>query len=163
MVAQYSFQAQVTRVVPVGIGSDGLRVDLGFAGTVSSGPWAGNSIEGTDYLLIRPDGVGVIDARELITDGAGVVAALHVRGYVVPPFPLPKLPVLLDPGFTWPDSDLPMHGSVHMHSGVAACAGCNAAVYAFNGWVNMSSGSITVHAEPISVEQFESILTAAGE
>ncbi|MDA8320044.1 MAG: hypothetical protein M0030_09610 [Actinomycetota bacterium] len=163
MVAQYSFQAQVTRVVPVGIGSDGLRVDLGFAGTVSSGPWAGNPIEGIDYLLIRPDGVGVIDARELITDGDGVVAALHVRGYVVPPFPLPKLPVLLDPGFTWPDVDLPMHGSVHMHSGVADYAGCNAAVYAFNGWVNMSRGSITVHAEPISLARFEGVLTAAGE
>lgn len=37
----YSFQAQLTRISPAGLTPDGLRIDLGFAGTVTAGSWAG--------------------------------------------------------------------------------------------------------------------------
>jgi len=63
----YSFQAQVTRIAPIGLVPGGLRSDVGFTGTLTDGPLVGSTIEGVDYLLIRHDGVAVIDARELIT------------------------------------------------------------------------------------------------
>jgi len=45
----------------------------------------------TDFLLIRPDGVGVIDAREVIAREDGATAAVHARGLVIPPVPMPDL------------------------------------------------------------------------
>lgn len=45
----------------------------------------------------RSDGIGVIDARELVSGEQGAIAALHAEGYVVPPFAMPPLETLLDP------------------------------------------------------------------
>jgi hypothetical protein len=46
-------------------------------------------------LLLRPDGIGQINARERITQGDRGVAFLQFVGYVVPRIALPGLQVLL--------------------------------------------------------------------
>ena len=146
----YSFQAQVTRIAPVGLVPAGLRSDVGFAGTITAGPLAGSTIEGVDYLLIRPGGVAVIDARELITAADGTTVSAHAEGYIVPPFETPDLRVLLDPSFSWPDADLPMHGSVRLQSAAPALDVVNRRVYSFTGAVNMARGSLVVTARWIT-------------
>lgn len=152
----YAFSAQVTRMSPVGLVAEGLRLDVGFAGSVTAGPLTGHRIEGVDYLLIRPDGIGVIDVRELITgpaDAPGateVVLAAHAQGYVVPPFPMPPLADLLDPSFSWPDLGLPLHGSVRLQSAAPLLSDVNHTVFAFTGTVNMSSGTLLVSVRSIA-------------
>lgn len=149
----YSFQAQLTRISPVGLTPEGLRIDVGFAGTVTAGAWAGCVIEGTDYLYIRPDGIGVIDARELISGEQGVRAAVHAEGYIVPPFEMPPLPALLDPAFAWPDVELPLHGSARVQTAVPESGPANHTVFGFTGSVNMSRGALTVAAHAITPRQ----------
>jgi ketosteroid isomerase-like protein len=148
----YSFQAQLTRISPVGLVPEGLRIDAGFAGTVTDGPWAGRTIEGIDYLVIRPDGVGVIDAHELVSGEQGALASLHAEGYIVPPFPMPPLTALLDPAFTWPDVDLPLHGSVRVQTAAAGSAAANHTVFGFTGAVNMSRGWLAVTARAVAAD-----------
>lgn len=143
----YRFQAQITRVSPVGVVADGLRVNLGFDGTVGSGPMAGRRLDGTCYLRVRADGVGVIDARELVTGEPGEVVSIEVGGYVVPPAGLPDLPVLADPAFRWPDLELPMHGWTRTQT---AAAELNRTVFGFTGAVNMGRGTLVVEAQPLA-------------
>lgn len=161
-VEHYEFQAQVTRISPVGLTPEGLRIDLGFAGTVTAGPWAGCAIEGTDYLLMRSDGVGVIDARELISGKEGAAAALHAAGYLVPPIEMPPLTALLDPSFTWPDVDFPLHGSARAQTAATAQAGANHTVYAFTGTANMSTGSLVVAGRSIAAPEAGAAMLARG-
>jgi hypothetical protein len=68
-------------------------------------------ISGTDFLLLRPDGIGQVSAQERITQGDRVVASLQFLGYAVPPIALPELPAVLAPDFEWPDIELPTHGA----------------------------------------------------
>ncbi len=96
----YAFRGQLTRMSPIGITPAGLRLDIAFAGTITDGPPAGRAIDGIDYLLIRPDGIAVVDARELINDGEGPATSVHATGYIVAPFPMPELAVLADPTFS---------------------------------------------------------------
>lgn len=146
----YAFQAQVNRIAPIGLVPEGLRIDVGFAGAMTDGDLAGSSIEGVDYLLIRPDGVAVIDARELVVAGDGAATSVHAEGYIVPPFDMPPLEALLDPDFAWPDVDLPIHGSARLQSAAPALAAVNRRVYGFNGSVNMATGSLTVRAASVA-------------
>lgn len=158
----YSFQAQLTRIAPVGLTPEGLRIDIGFAGTVTAGPWAGCVIEGIDYLHIRPDGIGVIDARELVSGEQGVMAAVHAEGYVVPPFEMPPLPALLDPTFAWPDVELPLHGSARVQTALSENGSANHTVFGFTGSVNMSRGSLAVAADAIASGQSQASDGGAG-
>jgi hypothetical protein len=148
----YSFQAQISRIAPIGLVPGGLRSDVGFAGTLTGGPLAGSTIEGVDYLLIRHDGVAVIDARELITAAGGTTASAHADGYIVPPFQMPDLRALLDPSFSWPDTDLPLHGSARLHSAAPALEVVNRSVYSFTGAVNMARGSLVITARRINAD-----------
>lgn len=143
---QYAFRAQLTRLSPIGITPAGLRLDVGFAGTVVKGPLAGCTIEGVDYLLIRPDGVGVVDAHELISGDDHPATALHARGYVVPPFSMPELSILADPSFSWPDVDLPLHGSSVAQARDDALAAANRTVYGWTGNVNVARGTLEIDA-----------------
>jgi hypothetical protein len=146
----YAFRADVTRITPIGLTALGLRLDVGFAGSISEGRLAGSSLEGIDYLIIRPDGVGVIDAREVISDGDRVVAAVRAEGYIVPPFPVPELSVLADPDFQWPDVDLPIHGAAFWETSEEDISTAAATVYGFTGSVNVASGVIKVSAHSLA-------------
>jgi hypothetical protein len=69
----YAFQAEVTHIRPIGLTARGLRIDISLTGRVTEGQLTGSAVEIIDYLLIRPDGVGVIDARDMIFDGDRVI------------------------------------------------------------------------------------------
>lgn len=146
----YAFQAQISRISPIGLVPAGLRIDVGFAGALTEGPASPGRIEGVDYLLIRHDGVGVIDAYELITGPDATATSVHAQGYVVPPFEMPPLEALLDPSFAWPDVDLPMHGSTLLQSATAGLEEVNKTTYAFTGSVNMARGALLVEATSIA-------------
>ena len=146
----YAFEAQFTAVKPLGLTPLGLRLDIEFAGLVTDGPLAGDALTGTDYLLIRPDGIGQIDVREVIRDGAAVLATLRVKGYIVPPVPMPPLDVLVSPGFEWPDVDLPIHGAAFIETAHADLAATGATGYAWSGTANAGTGAIRVSAVSIT-------------
>lgn len=101
----YHMEAALTESIPIGVVTEGLRVDNVFEGTITGGPFNGAVVRGIDYYLVRPDGVGVIDAREAIIPETGLAIGARARGYVRPPagLPLPPLEDLLDPTFSWPD------------------------------------------------------------
>jgi hypothetical protein len=107
----YAFEAELTRISAIGLAAEGIHIDVGFTGSITEGQLTGCAIEGIDHLLIRPDGVGVIYARELISNLDRAIAAIRAEGYIVPPLPMPELLVLADPNFQWPDVDLPLHGA----------------------------------------------------
>jgi hypothetical protein len=145
----YAFEARFTSVRPLGITPVGLRIDVEFAGLVTDGPLAGKGLAGIDYLLIRADGIGQIDAREVISDGGTVLACPRVLGYIVPPLTLPPLEVVADPGFDWPDVDLPIHGAAYIETAVDDLAAARSTVYAWNGTVNVATATIRVSAMAI--------------
>lgn len=146
----YSFRGQLTRMSPVGITPDGLRIDIGFAGTISDGPLAGCALDGVDYLLIRPDGVGVVDAREIVSGPGGLATSIHAEGYIVAAFPMPELSVLADPSFSWPDADLQMHGSSRVQTADPALARANSTIYGWTGTVNIGRTSLEVQARSLT-------------
>ncbi len=84
--------------------------------------------------------MAVIDARELISDGDRVIAVARSEGYIVPPFRMPELSVLADPGFRWPDVDLPLHGAAFFETSDESLSTAAATVYAFTGSVNVAAG-----------------------
>lgn len=146
----YAFQAKLTRISPVGLTARGLRLDIGYAGSLTEGRLTGSSLEGICYTLIRPDGVGIIDGRELVTDGGQAIAALRHEGYIVPPFPMPELSVLTDPNFQWPDVDLPMHGAHFWETSDGDLSTVAATVYGFTGSVNIATGVLKLSAHSLA-------------
>lgn len=85
-----------------------------------------------------------------LTDGAVVLAAIHVLGYVVSPVPMPPLDVLASPGFEWPDADIPIHGAGFIETADDHFAAARATVYGWSGTVNVASGTIRVSARAIT-------------
>jgi hypothetical protein len=155
----YAFQAEVTHIRPIGLTARGLRIDISLTGRVTEGQLTGRAVEIIDYLLIRPDGVGVIDARDMIFDGDRVIAAIQAEGYIVPPFPLPELPILADPDFQWPDVDLPVHGAHFWETSRDDLSVAAATVYGFTGSANIGAGLLKLSAhslatanEPVGVD-----------
>jgi hypothetical protein len=63
---------------------EALRIDAHYKSTVIEGPLAGGMVRGVDYLLIRSDGVSVLDAREAITTAAGQQIAARAQGHSLP-------------------------------------------------------------------------------
>lgn len=149
---RYAFRASVTGASPIGLTPSGVRLDAQFTGRITDGPLTGCTVEGIDYLLIRPDGVGVIDARQLVSDGNRVIAAVRAAGYVFAPSLVPDLVVLADPAFQWPDEDLPLHGA-HFWE-LADAAGFSRAastVYGFNGTLNVATGALEISGHSLAV------------
>jgi hypothetical protein len=78
-------EGSLTELVTVGLSDEGLRMHNRFEGRIVSGQPAGGQVRGADEFLIRPDGVGVVDAREVITADAGsLTAAVHGYAHPVP-------------------------------------------------------------------------------
>jgi hypothetical protein len=143
----YRFEARLTEINPVGLLPEGLRLANKFEGDIVEGPLAGARVWGIDHFLVRPDGVGVIDAPETISRGD-----LHVfgyaRGYSFAPegLEMPPLEAMLDPGFKWPDLPFAIQGSVFFRAAHPELDWLNRAVAVINGDVNMSTGALNIVA-----------------
>ena len=148
----YRFEASITETVPVGLVPEGIRLDVHFEGQVTAGALVGARLRGIDYLLLRGDGVGVIDVYETIDAGDGRVVSARAQGYVVPPegVELPPPEVLLSPDFTWPDLPLPLHGFALYRTGAPDLAHLNRTVASFHGHVNVARAQLVVEARELS-------------
>lgn len=146
----YAFEAQFTSVVPVGLTLRGVRLDLPYVGEVVEGPLTGATVGGTDYLLLRGDGVGVMDVRAFMTTQEGDTVAVMAEGYVFMPegAELPPPDVFLSPDFVWPDMDLTLRGFALYETGSASLEWFNRAALIIGGRANMGTGTlyVTAHA-----------------
>jgi hypothetical protein len=148
----YRFEASLTETVAVGLVPEGVRLDVHFDGQVKAGPFGGARVRGIDYVLLRADGVGVIDAYETLEGGDGRVVSAHAQGYIVPPegVELPPPDVLLSPDFSWPDLPLPIHGFALYRTGASDLGHLNRTVASFQGYVNVGAGQLVVEARELS-------------
>ena len=142
----YRLDADLGKQIPIGLVPEGIRLDAPFSGTIVEGHFTGASLQGIDYLLLRADGVGVINAHEVITTPAGQSISVHAQGYITLPegMPLPPPDVLLSPEFHWPDVALPLHGFALLRCGAPDLAWVNRTALAFTGSVNVGIGKLKV-------------------
>lgn len=148
MALVYRVEARISEVIPVGLVPEGVRLDAHFSGRVVEGPLSGATMRGVDYLLLRADGIGVIDAYEVVSTEAGAHVSAHAQGYVTPPpgVQLPPPEVMLSPGFEWPDLPLPMHGFVLYRTGAEDLSWMNRTSLGFEGTVNVGTGELIIEA-----------------
>ena len=148
MELAYRFEADLSEPVPIGLVPEGIRVDFPFSGSIVEGQLAGAKLRGIDYLLLRADGVAVINAHEVVTTPSGQHVSLHAQGYITLPegMELPTPEVLLSPEFRWPDVPLAMHGFVLARTGAPDLAWLNRTALAFTGSTNVSTGKLVASA-----------------
>jgi len=139
----YRFEGRLGEPTVVGPVSEGLRLDVPFEGAITDGLLAGGRGRGIDYIRLRPDGVWIIDARDVIEAPGGHVHA-HARGYVLPPAGAgaPDLQAILDPAFRPPDVRLAIRAAAICETGVPSLAYLNRTVVAVEGWVNNGTGEL---------------------
>jgi len=123
----------------IGLVPGGLRFDGHTSGVVIEGLLAGATTTGIDYLLMRHDGVGVIDARWFVVDPDGVTVAITVKGFLGEPSP-GFIEAMLDPEFESPDIDIPLHGAAWLETMAPQYAFLNYTVFGFTGTINMVEG-----------------------
>ena len=69
----FRMEGRLTELVTVGLLPEGIRMHNTFAGTIVAGEPAGALVRGVDEFVIRPDGTGVVDAREVVISEAGTL------------------------------------------------------------------------------------------
>jgi hypothetical protein len=157
----YRFEAQLDPT-PIGLTPEGLRITLGFEGRITAGEltrcgFAGARVWGIDHYLLRPDGVGVIDAPKTVSTGDRSFFE-HVRAYTLPPagLELPPLNAILEPGFQWPDIYFAIQGFSTFRSGTPDLRDLDRALARIDGWGNFATGRFSIetrllpHAEKVA-------------
>jgi hypothetical protein len=155
----YRFEADFTEIVPVGLVPEGIRLDAHFSGRVVKGPLSRATVRGIDYLLLRSDGVGVLDAYAAISTEVAQHVSVHALGYITPPpeVQLPPPKVILSPEFRWPDVPLPLHGFALYRTGAEDLAWMNRTALAFEGTVNVGTGKLIIEARTSKSEVREQL------
>ena len=116
-----------------------------FEGTVTSGPFAGGRIFGLDQFRIRPDGVGVVVAPEVIEVG-DVRVGVQVHGFVVAPegTPVPSLDEIASPAFRFPDVPFRFTGCALIATAHPEHQHLNSVIGVLEGTVNLGTGRLDV-------------------
>lgn len=143
----YRFDGELTTIYPIGLFPEGIRFHNDFSARVTDGPFAGGRIFGLDPFLLRPDGVGLIEAPEVIESG-DVRVGVQVRGYVLPPADLamPPIEVLADPGFEYPDMPFRVTASATFRCADPEYDWLNRTVAVIEGTVNLKTGRLIIEA-----------------
>lgn len=141
----FRFQAQLN-VVPVGLTPEGLRMANAYEGAVTAGRLRGARVWGTDHLLLRSDGVCVIDAQTMLSQSANSHVYEHVYGYCLPPdgLQVPPLEELLEPGFEWPNVDFPIVAFSTFRAGTRELEYLNSLTARIDGWANFATGGLAI-------------------
>lgn len=141
----FRFAAKLN-VLPIGITPEGLRMANRYEGIVTDGDFEGARISGTDHLLLRRDGVCVIDAQAIVSEGSDKHVYEHVHGYCLPPegMQIPPLEALTEPGFEWPDIDFPVVGFSTFRAAAPEHASLNDATARIDGWANFATGGLAI-------------------
>jgi hypothetical protein len=147
-MATMVLEGQMTGTKPVGMVPDGIRIDGFTSGVFTEGILAGATADWVDYLLVRHDGVGVIDVRGYIVDPDGVPVSFTVRGFLGEPSGLHE--AMLDPDFELPDVDVPTHGAAWFESMAPQYAFLNYTVFGVTGFVNAFQGMMRLTFRPIA-------------
>ena len=138
----YTLEVTITDTTIYGLVPGGMRADPSWVGTVTEGLFAGGAVTGIDYILMRPDGVIVIDARMSIATPYGLPVAARIQGYWVPTVEMPPLEAMLDPDFEFPDIDIPGHAVVWHETMLPQYAHLNHTLFAFSGTLNLARGEL---------------------
>lgn len=145
----YRFEAELS-VTPIGLVPEGIHMANAFEGRVTRGMLEGARVWGIDHLLLRFDGIAVIDAQKTLS-GGGVHVVEHVRGYGYPPagLQLPPLEDLLDPAFEWPDALFPILGASTFRAAAQELSYLNRELARVDGWFNFATGGLAVETRLI--------------
>lgn len=142
----YCLEGNFTDWVVIGPVPDGLRLDAHFEGLITDGALAGASVSGIDYVLVRPDGVGVLDIHELIS-GDRVRIDVRAGGYMIPPQGFASDPEeILSPEYRWPDVDLPLHGFALLRTAAPDWQRLNETIGLFSGSANPGAATLVINA-----------------
>ena len=140
----FRMEATFTYVTVIGMLPEGLRIDAHYNGSMIAGPLAGAIVRGVDYLLIRSDGVSVLDVRETITMPAGHSIAVRAQGYgslrsetqagaEMPP---------QGANVAWPDAPRPLLGVATCQTTDPEFIWMNEAMLVFSGTANLGTGKL---------------------
>jgi len=141
----FRMEGRMTELVTVGLFAEGLRMYNSFDGRIVAGELDGATVRGIDMFTIRPDGIGVVDGRELVTVGDRHLTA-DLTGYSHPPagMAMPPLEVLLDPGFCWPDVDFTLEVAAVYRTAAPEFAEIGRIPVAHLGRVNMATRELVI-------------------
>ena len=140
----YTSEAALVGVDFIGLVPGGLRLNSKFTGTVTDGLFAGSTTEGVDHVLIRPDFVMEMNAREIIAIPDGPPVAVTIMGFWVPTTEMPPLEAMLDPDFAFADVEIPGHGAAWFETMAPQYAFLNHTVFSFTGTINIARGEVRV-------------------
>jgi hypothetical protein len=141
----FRMEGELTELVTVGLLPEGVRMHNTFEGTIVAGEPSDARVRGIDEFLIRPDGIGVVDAREVVIAPTGTLCA-DVFGYAHPPdgMTMPPLEVFLDPAFAWPDVRFTLECGAMYRTGEASLAELGRTAVVHVGWVNMATRELVI-------------------
>ena len=75
----YEMKLKMPPGINIGPVPEGIRIDAPFAGEVS-GPSVHGKVDGVDYVLFRPDGVGRLHIHAVITTDGGDLISVEAAG-----------------------------------------------------------------------------------
>jgi hypothetical protein len=135
----YRFEADLNLTL-IGLTPEGIRMTVDYDGTITKGMLDGARVWGSDPLLLRADGVGVIETAKTISDGTTALYE-HVRGYCLPPdgLEVPAPEGILDPSFSWPNAEFPIIGSSMFRAADPAYEHLNTTIAVIEGWANFAT------------------------
>jgi hypothetical protein len=141
----FRFEAELN-LLPIGLTPEGLRMANSYVGTVTKGTLLGAEVRGTDNLVLRNDGVCVIDAQTILSHPDAGHVFEHVHGYCLPPegLEIPELSSVLDPTFQWPDVNFPIAAFSTFRAGAPDFAYLNRVLARIDGWANFATGGLAV-------------------
>jgi hypothetical protein len=137
----------------IGLVPEGIRTDAFLSGEFTEGPFAGATGTWTNYLLIRRDGVRVMDVRGYAEDPDGMPVIWTMKGFLGEPSPPPleaRIEAMLDPDFQYPDVDLMLHGAAWFQTMTPEHGFVNHTVFSFSGTVNAFQGTSRVTFRPLA-------------
>jgi len=131
MQGEMLYEAKLKLLVPLEIGSvpEGRRLNVPFAGDVS-GPSIHGKLEGIDYVLVRPDGVGLLHVHGVLTTDGGDIISVEVSGFLT----------------AAPDGRFALKGAVTYQTGSKELAWLNSTEGVEDGFIDMSTSELNVKA-----------------
>jgi hypothetical protein len=159
----FRMEGRMTELVTVGLFGEGLRMYNSFEGRIVAGEPSGATVRGVDVFTVRPDGVGIVDGRELVTAGDRHLTA-DLTGYSHPPagMVMPPLEVLLDPGFCWPDVPFTLEVAAVYRTAAPEFAELGRIPVAHLGWVNLATRELVIEGFRVRSPDRTGQLAVAG-
>lgn len=159
----YRYEATLEPPAPVGPVAGGIRIDIEFRGELVGGMLAGGRGWGSEYLLQRSDGVGVIDARDTFEIPGGYLHA-QAKGFVLPPegVELPPIEGMLKPDFEPADLRLLIHGYALCQTGVPDYEYLNRELVKIDGWVNNATRELVFEGRAVPPETAATVAEGGG-